>query len=302
MQTVTIKDNVYVIRKECKVENFWSQGDFKRKVRFFDAIGSCGNGHFCLANYGKYWGVGDHYYDSTENLYSQMFIANQNKFMQIIDSDPEQQAVIQKTQHYSQILPLLFPLLKSIKYAKDSRYVPQPTDTITNPLALIKSSCAGVRLPTMAQQIQNKREKFNAALDAGAVAYKRNGETIPLGAPGADFNNVELFYDRWCIQEELKQQTIRSRDNLEFVIYEQLPRQEHTKFEFYRAGLVNNDWYGKIVQKDSCICAKIDTIKGTFWAYGETIARARAFLTAKLYDVFQNVIEQVGNISNIPQK
>ena len=296
MQTVKIGNKVYTITRELKPENLWSKNDFRRKIRFFDA------GGVFLSNYGKYWGVGENYYDSTDNLYSQMFVANRDRFVQIIDSDPTQQAVMQKSQHYAQVLPLLFSLLKSIKYAKDNRYVPQPTDTITNPLALIVDKGNGIKVPTLAQQIQYKREKFNAALDAGAIAYKRNGKPIPLGTHGAEFNNVELFDDRWCVQEVLKQKTIISRDNLEFVIYEKLPRQEHTNFEFFRAGLVQNDWYGKTVEKDSYIFAKKDTNKGTFWAYGKTIADARAFLTAKLYDVYQEIIEQVGNEANIPQK
>lgn len=89
MQEITINNAKCKIIQRLHANGFWASDDFKSRVKFFEAAKEP-FGHAILSNYGKYWGVGENYYDATESLYAQMFMANRDKFIKIIDSEQKQ--------------------------------------------------------------------------------------------------------------------------------------------------------------------------------------------------------------------
>lgn len=178
---------------------------------------------------------------------------------------------------------ILMDLIKKKVQEKERRKrESSPNDAIVNPLSEFK---------TVAQ----KRAAFNSALDHRAVAYIDFNETILLGTSGAEFNDVEFIGGLWRVQRPFNHETVRSRDGREFVLGEKLPHQEHTKFDFFKAYMVAVNCYGRYIAEnksgDYYVMARYETNRGTFWAYGKTISDARAFLAIKVYDEYQDVIE-----------
>lgn len=123
---------------------------------------------------------------------------------------------------------------------------------------------------------------------------------------GTSMSAPEYKSGKWVDKYNISYETIYIQDkkdkrlDKEFVLLNKLNRQEHTGFEFYTADTVNwleNKSTDKITP--SYIVAKRETNRGTFYAYGclltegttNAIARARAHLTCKLFDVFQDVFE-----------
>lgn len=176
-------------------------------------------------------------------------------------------------------------ILKMVKFKLMQQQKPQPGDMIVNPLSEFKT-------------VAEKRVAYNRELTK-YVAWTDFGETIPLGMHGAEFNNVDFIGGLWRVQRQFNHEVVQARDGREFVLGKKLSYQEHTKFEFYDADLVGINCYGRyIVAKapkigfPGYVMAKYETDKGTFWAYGDSITKARAFLAIKLYDEYQNVIEE----------
>ena len=84
MTDVFVNGKKYRIVRRIYTDGFWASDDFKNRVKFFESVKDT-FGFVFLANYGKYWGVGENFYDATEFLYAQMFIANHDKFIKTID-------------------------------------------------------------------------------------------------------------------------------------------------------------------------------------------------------------------------
>ena len=162
------------------------------------------------------------------------------------------------------------------------QYRPQQNDAIVNSLSEF-------------QTVAQKRAAYNRALENGALAWRAFGNSVKLGTPGAMFNDVEFIGGLWRIQRPFDHETIRARDGREFMLNEKLPHQEHTKFDFFKAYTVSTNCYGKYICENKAgydyILAQYKTNRGTFWAYGKTISDARAFLAIKVYDEYQDVIE-----------
>lgn len=173
----------------------------------------------------------------------------------------------------------------------DERYRPSPNDKITNPMNSLKAKESG--LVVSYTTVAEKRALYNNALDNNAVAYTGFKETIPLGAPGAEFNDVEFISGLWRVQKKFPYEITKVRDK-EFVLVKKLPHQEHTKFEFYSA--VCAIWGGSgqsaDIEHPDWIVAKYETARGTYWSYGRNIAEARAFLGIELYDNHQDLIHK----------
>ncbi|MBQ8256244.1 MAG: hypothetical protein IJY99_04770 [Alphaproteobacteria bacterium] len=126
------------------------------------------------------------------------------------------------------------------------------------------------------------------------MAYYPDGSKTPLS--NIDVSRVEYIGGLWRVQVSFpyKIQHVRNRD---FVLSERLPRQEKNHFEFYRAQMVGYNCYGPfLIPNASRIVAKYDTNRGTFWAYGDTIEQARAFLGIKLYEEYQDLIHSVSQV------
>ena len=89
MTDVFVNGKKYRIVRRIYTDGFWTPDDFKSCNSFYESAKDT-FGFAILANYGKYWGVGENYYDATESLYAQMFMANRYKFIKIIDSEKKQ--------------------------------------------------------------------------------------------------------------------------------------------------------------------------------------------------------------------
>ena len=178
---------------------------------------------------------------------------------------------------------LLYGMLMGIKAKK---YAGTPNDKITNPLAI--SEYGSKPLYT---NVEEKRIAFELGVEDGMVAYTEFQKHIPLGGPGAEFNDVEYIAGLWRVQKRFPY-TITNVRKKDFVLIKKLPHQEHTKFEFYSAAAA--EWSGTgclaDVSHPDWIVAKYETPHGTYMAYGQTIEQARAFLGIKMYDEYQDLI------------
>jgi len=170
-------------------------------------------------------------------------------------------------------------LLKAVEQKFKESQMPNLDDKITNPMSEFKT-------------VAEKRAAYDAARGRAKAFFLDHREIkyIVLGYRGAEFNNVEFIAGAWRIQNKFDYQIINVRGK-DFVLGDKLPHQERTKFDFYRAYSVGNNCYGKyIFPSTDYIVAKYATPRGTYWAYGQTIEQARAFLGIKLYDEHQDLI------------
>ena len=139
--------------------------------------------------------------------------------------------------------------------------------------------------------IIEKERAYNAALMNSkhqTMAYSRDGTVAPL----ANFavSDVEFIGGLWRVQNPFPHKIQDVRDK-QFVLGAVLPHREKNHFEFYSAWLVSENCYGKyILDGGKYIVAKYTTDHGTYWAYGNTIEQARAFLGIKLYDEYMDLI------------
>ncbi len=169
---------------------------------------------------------------------------------------------------------------------KKKKYAGSPDDKITNPLAIDDRGSK-----PLYKNIEEKRIAFELGVEDGMNAYIGFKEYIPLGAPGAEFNDVEFIAGLWRVQKKFPYEITEVRDR-QFVLVEKLPRTEKNKFEYHKAALAT--WGGTGCSADIAhpdwIVAKYETPRGTFMSYGQSIEQARAFLAISIYDEYQNLI------------
>ncbi len=169
---------------------------------------------------------------------------------------------------------------------KKKKYAGSPDDKITNPLAIDDKGSK-----PLYKNIEEKRIAFELGVEDGMNAYIGFKEYIPLGARGAEFNDVEFIGGLWRVQKKFPYEITNVRDR-QFVLLEKLPRTEKNKFEYYLAALAT--WGGTGCSADvshpDWIVAKYETPRGTFMSYGQTIEQARAFLAISIYDEYQDLI------------
>ena len=181
--------------------------------------------------------------------------------------------------------------IRILNRLQDERCHPSLSDKITNPANSQESKDKGydVSYTTVAE----KRVLYNRAIENNAVAYIGFKKTVPLGAPGAGFNDVEFISGLWRVQKKFPYKMTKVRDK-EFVLVKKLPHQEHTKFEFYSA--TATVWGGggqsADIENPDWIVAKYETPRGTYWSYGRNISEARAYLGIELYDKHQDLIHR----------
>lgn len=176
----------------------------------------------------------------------------------------------------------------------DDKYRPHEEDAIVNPLSEFKT-------------VAEKRTAYNNALDTNAKVLVKFNEFVPLGSIGAGFNDVEYVAGIWRKQNKFSYDTIKLQDDKEFVLLNKLNRQEHTGFDFYNADAVCWNGMGRYCEFiPSYVLATRNTTRGVFYAYGSVlsegvsaaISRARAHLTCKLFDGFQDVFENAARITD----
>jgi hypothetical protein len=192
-------------------------------------------------------------------------------------------AIYNKLKQRKEKANFLYSTMLAIKAKK---YAGTPNDKITNPLAI--SEYGSKPLYT---NVEEKRIAFELGVEDGMVAYTGFQKHIPLGGPGAEFNDVEYIAGLWRVQHKIPYEITNVRDR-QFVLVEKLPRTEKNKFEYYRAALAT--WGGTgcsaNVSRPDWIVAKYETPRGTFMSYGQTIEQARAFLAISIYDEYQDLI------------
>jgi hypothetical protein len=175
----------------------------------------------------------------------------------------------------------------------DERQRPSLDDRVANELApyYVKAKDKEKQSEQDKLNAAAKRVAYNRALDNGAVAYIGFKKVVPLGSPGAEFNDVEFIAGLWRVQKKFPYEITEVRDR-QFVLVEKLPRTEKNKFEYYKAALAT--WGGTGCSADishpDWIVAKYETPRGTFMSYGQSIEQARAFLAISIYDEYQNLI------------
>ncbi len=179
----------------------------------------------------------------------------------------------------------------------DERQRPSSDDKITNPCAIRdpKYDYGSAIYSTVAE----KRAIFNREVDNGTKALLVGGqETIPLGAPGAGFNDVEYVAGLWRVQNKVHYDTINVQER-DFTLLDRLNRTEHTNFEYYSAAQVGwTGWGCACDNNPGYIIGKYETGRGTFYAYGcqwadgpkKALATARAHLAGQVYLAYKDLI------------
>lgn len=179
----------------------------------------------------------------------------------------------------------------------NTKYRPSSNDMITNPLAEYYNE-----KKSKSENVAAKRVAYNAALDSNAYAIDETFNKIPLGAPGAEFNDVELVGGVWRIQRAFDKKITNVRDR-QFVLLDKLPHVERTLFEFYRASHIGINCYGPFCSGIAdYIVAKYETDNGTYWSYGRSVEEARAFMGIKMYDEYMYLINSVARANSLKQK
>ena len=188
-------------------------------------------------------------------------------------------------------------LLGVLDRLKNEKMRPSLNARVSNPLADYYNA-----KKTESENIAAKRVAYNRALDLGAVAMDEKFNKIPLGASGAEFNNVELVGGLWRIQNKFDKAIVNVRDR-QFVLLDKLPHVERTLFEFYRASHIGMNCYGPFCSGIAdYIVAKYDTDNGTYWSYGRSVEEARAFLGIKMYDEYMYLINSVARAGLLAHK
>lgn len=141
---------------------------------------------------------------------------------------------------------------------------------------------------------------FRVHCQRGAMAIDAKGKERPLSE--CDINEVKFIAGLWRIQNKFdhKIQMVRGQ---KFVLLEKINRIEKNLFEFYRGAIVSQNCYGYfIIPGADNIVAKYETDDETFWAYGNTLEQARAFMGICLYDKYQDLIHATACKNKYMQK
>lgn len=113
-------------------------------------------------------------------------------------------------------------------------------------------------------------------------AYSSDRKAVPLR--DLNVSEVEFIGGLWRIQDDFKYDITFVRDR-NMVLGPQMPRKESNHFVYYNAAPVEYNCYGPFVISFDMIVAKYTTGKNEYWAYGKSIAEARAFLGIKIMDL-----------------
>lgn len=146
------------------------------------------------------------------------------------------------------------------------------------------------RNPLATQTIAEKRKQYDTDCRRNAMAYTQSCMHVPLR--NVKFENVEFIGGLWRIQHTNNFDIIQVRD-CKMILGERLAHHEKTFFEYYTAALVGYNCYGPIRTPFDMVVAKYTTDAGTYWSYGKNIAEARAYMGIRLYDQYQELINNI---------
>ena len=137
----------------------------------------------------------------------------------------------------------------------------------------------------------DKVRDYNSARACGELAHLSNGKTVSLNA--VKLHDIEFIGGLWRVQDKFPYKIQIVRD-VPFVLGSRIARNERNLFEFFHANRVCENCYGKyLAPSPQYVVAKYTTDKQTYWAYGQTVEQARAFLGIKLYDEYMDLIHSV---------
>jgi hypothetical protein len=130
--------------------------------------------------------------------------------------------------------------------------------------------------------LKAKKGLYEESVALGALAHKSNGKTIPLML--GNLEDVDFVGGLWRVQDHSYYPVKYVRD-CEFVLGKQLSATELTQYEikffdYYKAALVFENAYGSDKTDYNYIVANF----GKYWAYGNNVSQARAFLAVKVLD------------------
>ncbi|MCQ2562536.1 MAG: hypothetical protein MJ158_02905 [Alphaproteobacteria bacterium] len=138
-----------------------------------------------------------------------------------------------------------------------------------------------------------KLQKWHQACKNNEFATDKNNNQIPL--KNFNVNQVIFCGGCWRVQVDFPYSITRVRDK-NMILMNKINYTENTFFEYWRAKSVCFNCYGPFVSKEDAydyIVAKYETDNGTYWGYGDSIEKARAFLGIKLYDLYKELINSV---------
>lgn len=144
-----------------------------------------------------------------------------------------------------------------------------------------------------------KHELYTRSCANNEFAYKSDGTKVPLGTMNED--TVEFIGGLWRVQDDKKLDVLTVRDR-QVVLGPRIQHNEKTFFEYYQASFLSYNCYGPIIFKYDMVVAKYATDKGIYWAYGENIPQARAFMGIRLYDEYMDLIHSVACKNAIKQR
>lgn len=154
------------------------------------------------------------------------------------------------------------------------------------------------RNPLAQQTLEQKKLKYHEDCAKNALAYTSKDETFPLKSINID--KVEFIAGLWRLQDTMNYKIKRIRDK-DMILGGRIEHSEKTFFEYYKAAILTYNCYGPIKPKFDMVAARYVTDKGEEWAYGNTIAAARAFLGIRLYDEYMDLIHNEA-CKNVIQK
>ena len=141
------------------------------------------------------------------------------------------------------------------------------------------------------KNIDDKLRDYYAACSKEECAYFDAKHKVLLSS--IDVSQVEFIGGLWRVQIDFPYKIERIRDK-DFIILKKLPRQEKNLFDFYVAESVSYNCYGPYTSSNknevNSIVAKYKTSTKTYYAYGNSIEQARAFLGIRLYDEYCDLI------------
>lgn len=142
---------------------------------------------------------------------------------------------------------------------------------------------------------QQKTDKYWIDVNNPQVrAYFASGDSERLGK--IQLESVEFIGGLWRVQQELAKEIVTIRDK-EFTLYGKLDINEKNQFKYQRAKEVYYNCYGPQEAGQYMVIANYHQ----YWAYGDSVEKARAFLGIKLFDIYNNLIheavakEKIGN-------
>ena len=139
-----------------------------------------------------------------------------------------------------------------------------------------------IRNPLAQQTLEEKQKKYEQDCKNAAIAYTEDRHSVLLSS--VNVGDVEFIGGFWRVQNKFNPKIHQVRDK-KMIIGSPIQHNERTCFDYYKAAFVTYNCYGPLPPRFDMVVARFVTSKGKeLFAYGKTIADARAFLGILLCD------------------